>query len=426
MTLTTSSTVIFPQYVPVETPEYANFRQKARRALESLPLPTDKKYTNWERLKLSERFTDKDIGSVAPTFEIDQPDYETGLKTIAIPLKKAILDWPEHVLPHLGKASPPEHDFFSALSGAFYTDGAAIVIPPGVKVDVTARFSAESGKLNAYRTILLVGDGAEATYTEELEDASATEAVVAHEVSDTQGQSLVGGKAPQDVQETLVAHTVEVFSAAGSTLKFFGLQHWSDQVTNFSSYRANMERDSRLDWLLGHFGSALTQTEIESVMQGEGAETNVHSSFFLSGTQHVDQRLTARHAARHTASDTYTRGLVADRAKTVYRGMIDIEPGAHGSSADQNGHAMLMDDTAHADMIPGLEIDANDVTAGHGATVGQLDEEKLFYLMARGIPENEARHMLLRGFFESTLRHIPDGKVRRRFETAIAEKLAAL
>lgn len=400
MTVTASSRGGWPRYVPVENPAYGKFRKGAQRALETLPLPTDKKYTNWERLKIQERFTDKAIGSVTPTFEIDQPDYETGLKTIAIPLSKAITDWPEHVLPHLGKAIPPAHDFFSALSGAFYKDGAAIVIPPGTKVDITARFGAESGKLNAYRTIILIGDGAEASYTEILEDKSR--------------------------EATVVAHTVEVFTAPASTLQFFGLQHWSEQLTNLCSYRALMEHGSRMDWLLGQFGSALSQVEVESVLRGEGAKTKVHSSFFLSGRQHLDQRLTSRHVGRHATSDTYTRGMVADRAKAVYRGMIDIEPGAHGSSADQNGHAMLLDDTAHADMIPGLEIDANDVTAGHGATVGQLDEEKLFYLMARGITETMARRMLLKAFYESAFRDIPDDSVRGRFETAVAEKLAAL
>lgn len=406
--------VVFPVFQPVEAPAYVAFRRNGREALDTLSPPTDKKYTNWDRLKIGERFAGKDIGSVPPTFTIDQSDYDTGIKTIAIPLKKAIKDWPDNVQPHLGKALPPDSHYFAALSAAYYTDGAAIVVPPNTKANITATFSAESGKLNAYRTIILVGEAAEATYTEICEDAALK--VEAGPPRDRASRRPGLG--------TVVVHAVEAFAAPNSSLKFYGLQNWGTDVTNLAIYRAHQERDATVRWLLGQFGSGLTQLDLESTMLGEGAETSVHSTFYGTGTQHLDQRLVAHHAAQHTTSDTYTRGVVTDFAKQVYRGMIQIDPGAHGSSADQNGHVMLMANTAHADMIPGLEIDANDVVAGHGATVGQIDEEQLFYLRARGIPEVAARQMIIRGFYEALFRDVENVAIRERFWQAVQAKLA--
>lgn len=392
--------IAVPHYQPAEPSVFAAKRADAREALAKLTIPTDKKYTNWERLKLAERFADKDIGGVPPELTIDQPDYETGLKTIAIPLNKAIKDWPEHVEPYLsGKALPPEQSYMAAYSAATYTDGAVVVIPDNCKVDVTALFAAEPGKLNGHRTIIIVGENAEATFTEQ---------TASHQT--------------EKATDTIVTHGVEVYVRPNARFAYYSLQEWPTDVSYWPVYRALVERDASMDWLIGSFGSKLTQLHVESGLNGAGAETNVHAAYYGNADQHFDQQLVANHVVGHTSSDTYARGVVDDTARAVYRGLIQIQKGAHKSSADQNGHAMLMTNDSRADAIPGLEIDADDVTAGHGATIGKVDEEQLFYLMARGLSREQAVEMLIRGFFEDLFKRIKRENVRERFWAAVDSK----
>ena len=387
-----------PLFNPPEAKEFAKKRALARQALAELPVPSDKKYSNWERLKMRERIEDMPLGGLDPAFTIKQPDFDTGVKTIAIPLAKAVKDWPAQVVPFLQEAAlPAEADYFSALTGALYETGAVVVVPPGVQADITIDLSAEAGKLNAYRSIIIVNPGATATVTE-----------IAANV-------LGAGR-------TTVAHAVEVYVKDGASLDYYGLQQWPEETTNLNTYRGQVGKDGRLNWLIGSFGSDHSQILVESALSGEGAASRVHGVFSVDGSQHLDQTLTANHVVGHTESHTYARGIAADTAKAVYRGMIKIAPSAHGSAADQNGHAMLMGRTAHADMIPGLEIDADDVTAGHGATVGQIDEEQLFYLMSRGMDHDAARDMIIRGFFDALLGKITIEPIRERFWDALARK----
>lgn len=386
-----------PEYRRAELPPYRKKRAAAHKALQVLDLPSDKKYTNWERLQLAGKFEGKDIGGVDPVFSIDQADYETGIKTIAIPLAKAVKDWPEHVTPYLQKALPETFHYYSALSAAYYRTGAVVVVPPDTEAHIVADYSLEAGKLNAYRTIVVVGAGARATFTEK-----------------TSGALLAS--------ETLLAHGVEVYVNANAKFDYYALQQWPAGVTSFSAYRALLERDSAMDWLIGSFGASLSHLHVESGLNGEGAESNVRAVYYGNNDQHFDQQLVASHLVGHTTSDTYARGIVDDTARAVYRGMIQIHPGAHGSSADQNGHAMLLKNTARVDSIPGLEIDADDVTAGHGATIGEVDEEQLFYLMARGIAEHEARDLIIHGFFEDLFKRVSRKEVREQFWSAVRAK----
>lgn len=392
-------TVPVPLFTPAEPAVFAKKRAAARAALATTTVPSDKKYTNWLRMKVAERFEGRAIGGAAPEFTIDQPDYDTGIKTIAIPLAKAIKDWPAEVAPYLmGDVLPPAAHYFSALSGSTYMDGVVVVIPKDTKVAVTADFSAEPGKLNGYRTIIVVNEGANATFLER----------------NKPHRKAKGG--------TVVSHGVEVYVKPGATFSYYGLQQWPEDVSYFPAYRAVVEAGASMDWLIGSFGASLSQPWIESALAGEGAETNVRAVYYGTDAQHLDQTLTANHLVGHTSSDTYARGIVTDTAKAVYRGMIKIQRGAHGSSADQNGHGMLLTNTAHIDSIPGLEIDADDVTAGHGATVGQVDDEQLFYLMARGLSRDQARDMIIHGFFEDLFKRITSESIRSEFWRAVEAK----
>ncbi len=454
-----------PRYLPVEAPEFAKKRATARKALAAMDAPSDKKYSNWQRWQLDDIF-DLPIGGMAPTFAIDQPDFATGYKTIAAPLSATIPTWPDHVRGYLmGEALPPDYHYFSALSGALYADGAVIVVPDGVMAEITVDFTAEPGKLNAFRSIIIVGKGAQATVIERMtcaqgQSLSTTSGAASSRVaSDTaptpvpfrdasdampppmssraqsrdpfprmRDSSASPGPSPgsgrnDKQEETIVVHGIEAYVSEGGSLKYYAAQELDQDSRHFAIYRSRQDRDATLDWLIGSFGAKHVQVHVESGLAAEGAESNVQALYAGGAGQHFDQHLEANHLVGHTTSNTYARGIVRGGAKAVYRGMITIKPGAHGSSADQNGHAMLLDNASHVDAIPGLQIDADDVVAGHGATVGQIDDEQLFYLQARGLPEDEARQLLIKGFFEDILKQIENRNVRDQFWRAVKEKL---
>lgn len=397
--------VTVPRFTPAEPAAFAKKRAAAREALDRLQPPSDKKYTNWLRRGIAERFAGKAVASSEPSFTIDQADYDTGLKTIAIPLAKAVADWPDNVAGYLlGDALPADAHYFSALSGALYADGAAIVIPPNTKAEVTVELPAEPGKLNAFRTVVVAGENSEATIFER-----------------TAGYPQIG----TDLQgQSLVVTGAEVYLGPNARLNYYALQDWPESVTHLAAYRSHQERDSRLDWLVGSFGANFSQVHVESGLAGAGASSNIRGTYFGTGERHYEQQLVANHLVGRTDSNTYARGVAAEQSRAVYRGMIKIQKGAHGSSADQNGHAMLLGSDAHVDAIPGLEIDADDVTAGHGATVGQIDPEQLFYLMARGLPETQARRTIIRGFFEDLFGKIKSPSARAEFQRAVEACLA--
>lgn len=385
-----------PQFLPREPAAFAKKREAARKALAELPLPTAKKYTNWERLGIPERFLGKALESRPPVVAV-----ENGIAE-AHALADTVAKTPDAVENMLiGDALPVDYHYFSALSAALYTDGAVVVVPSGKSATVSIDLALAGGKLNAGRTLIVVEDSAEATILEHTSGLEVNE-------------------------ETLFANGIEVYVGKNASCRYYAFQRWPEQVCQFAAYRAKVERDGRMDWLVGSFGSSFSQVRVESALAGEGAATNVHAVYYGNGSQHLDHDLVANHLVGKTTSDTYARGIVDEKAKAVYRGMIQIQRGAHGSEADQNGHAMLMTNTAHADAIPALEIDADDVTAGHGATVGQVDEEQLFYLMARGISKDEATALIVRGFFEHLFKDIPDEKTRQEFWRAVEAKQGAV
>lgn len=387
--------VTVPRFTPVETVIFAKKRAAARKALETLQPPSDKKYTNWLRRNIAERFEGKAVASPAPKLLVKS---ENAANVIALPLAQAIRQQPALVAEHLlGDALPASEHYFSALSGALYSDGAFVQVPADTKAEVTIELPAESGKLNAFRIVIVAEKNAEVTIFE---------------------KSTCKPRA-----QTIVTTGTEVYAGPNVTVNYYALQDWPETVTHLAAYRSHQQRDSKLDWLIGSFGGSFSQVLVESGLAGEGASSNIRGTYFGTGEHHYEQQLVANHLAGHTDSNTYARGVAAETSRAVYRGMIKIQPGAHGSSADQNGHAMLLGNDAHVDAIPGLEIDADDVVAGHGATVGQIDPEQLFYLMARGLPEIEARQTIIRGFFEDLFAKIESDSTREAFQRVVETRL---
>jgi Fe-S cluster assembly protein SufD len=216
---------------------------------------------------------------------------------------------------------------------------------------------------------------------------------------------------------------VELFVEAGAKLEYVSLQNLSRETWHFAAHHARVERDGELDWVAGGFGSKKGKTRIQNDLAGPGATSRVTGAYFADGTQHLDYDTFQEHIAPHTTSDFAFKGALRDSATTVWRGMIRVEKDAQKTNAYQENRNLLLSKDAHADSIPGLEILANDVRCTHGATLGQVDREQLFYLMARGLSRAEAERLIVRGFFQDVLDRIELEPVREALASALEARI---
>jgi Fe-S cluster assembly protein SufD len=216
---------------------------------------------------------------------------------------------------------------------------------------------------------------------------------------------------------------VEVFVGEGAKVEYVSVQNVSRETWHFGSHHARVERDSELDWVAGGFGSKKGKIRIQNDLAGQGATSRVTGAYFADGVQHLDYDTFQEHIAPHTTSDFAFKGALRDSSTAVWRGMIRVERDAQKTNAYQENRNLLLSKKAHADSIPGLEILANDVRCTHGATLGQVDREQLFYLMARGLSRSEAERLIVRGFFQDVLDRIELEPVREALGAALEARI---
>jgi|SoiMethySBSTD1v2_1073268.scaffolds.fasta_scaffold54885_2 Fe-S cluster assembly protein SufD len=216
---------------------------------------------------------------------------------------------------------------------------------------------------------------------------------------------------------------VELFVEQAARLEYVSLQNLSRETWHFATHHARVERDAKLDWVAGGFGSKKGKIRIQNDLAGPGAESTVTGAYFADGSQHLDYDTFQEHIAPNTTSDFAFKGALRDTATAVWRGMIRVERDAQKTNAYQENRNLLLSPDAHADSIPGLEILANDVRCTHGATLGQVDREQLFYLMARGLSRGEAERLIVRGFFQDILDRIDLEPVREALAQALETRI---
>ncbi len=216
---------------------------------------------------------------------------------------------------------------------------------------------------------------------------------------------------------------VEIFVGREAKVEYVSLQNLTRETWHFASHRAQVGRDAELDWVAGGFGSKKGKVRIENDLAGQGATSRVTGAYFADGDQHLDYDTLQEHQAANTTSDFAFKGALRDQATAVWRGMIRVEPEAQKTNAYQENRNLLLSPKAHADSIPGLEIQANDVRCTHGATVSQVDREQLFYAMARGLTQPNAERLILRGFFQDVLDRIELEPVREAFGEALEARI---
>jgi Fe-S cluster assembly protein SufD len=215
----------------------------------------------------------------------------------------------------------------------------------------------------------------------------------------------------------------ELFVGDGAKLEYVSIQNLSRETWHFASHHATVARDGELDWVAGGFGSKKGKIRIQNDLAGQGATSRVTGAYFADGEQHLDYDTLQRHIAPNTTSDFAFKGALRDKARAVWRGMIKVEEHAQKTNAYQENRNLLLSPNAHADSIPGLEIEANDVRCTHGATVSQVDRDELFYCMARGLSRGEAERLIVRGFYQEIFDRIELEPVRTALQTALEARI---
>lgn len=216
---------------------------------------------------------------------------------------------------------------------------------------------------------------------------------------------------------------VEIVVEDGAKVEYVSVQNLSQSTWHFASHHARVGRDAELDWVAGGFGSGGGKVWIQNDLAGQGATSRVTGAYFADHEQRLDYDTFQEHIAPNTTSDFAFKGALRDTARAVWRGMIRVEEGAQKTNAYQENRNLLLSKTAHADSIPGLEIMANDVRCTHGATLGPVDREQLFYLMARGLSRAEAERLIVRGFFQDVLDRVELEPVRDALAAALEARI---
>ena len=290
---------------------------------------------------------------------------------------------------------------FAAHNAALWQHGLLVHVPAGVEVEkplyVRIANAVEGGSL-FWRLLVVAEPGSRFTVIEELDSAT---------------PELTGYS----------NHVSELVVGEGAKVEFVSVQNLSRGTWHFASHHARVERDAELDWVAGGFGSAKGKVWIQNDLAGRGATSRVTGAYFADGTQHLDYDTYQLHAAPDTTSDFAFKGALRDQASAVWRGMIRVEEAAQRTNAYQENRNLLLSKEAHANSIPGLEILANDVRCTHGATLGQVDREQLFYLMARGLSRSEAERLIVRGFFQDVLDRIELEPVRTALGAALEARI---
>ena len=295
-----------------------------------------------------------------------------------------------------------QHNKFDALHGAFWQGGYLLHVPKGVKVDLPLRVyikMSEAEHADLSHTLIIAEEGSEVVI---LEDNSSTD-------------PNAGG---------LHSGAVEIFAEQNANVTYVQVQDWNRQVWNFASHRAIVARDAHLCWVSAVFGGRLNKINQAVILDGAGSSAQMLGLAFTDARQHFDVSTAQEHTSPHTTSDLLYRTVLKDRAQTAWGGNIYVYPSANHTDAYQKNDNLLLSERAHADTLPGLEIEAHEVRCTHGATAGKIDAEQVFYLMSRGVSYAQAEKLIVDGFFAPVMERIPLESVREELSTSVARKLA--
>ena len=298
---------------------------------------------------------------------------------------QGLREYPELFRKYFATVVPPEDNKFAALNSAVWSGGSFVYVPKGVEVPLPLqayfRINAENtGQFE--RTLIIVDEGAKVHYIE-------------------------GCTAPIYTTDALHAAVVEVIALPGSKVRYTTIQNWSNDVYNLVTKRAHAHANSTVEWIDANTGSKLTMKYPSIYLRGEGATAEVISVAVAGRGQHQDTGAKAVHLAPNTRSRIVSKSISKDGGRTTYRGQLKVAPGATGVVASVRCDALLLSEGSRSDTYPYIDIQEDDTTMTHEATVGKISQEQIFYLMSRGLTENEATNLVVQGFLEVFTKELP-------------------
>ncbi len=297
----------------------------------------------------------------------------------------ALKEHPDLFREYFGTVIPPSDNKFAALNSAVWSGGSFIYVPKGVKVDLPlqAYFRINAKDMGQFeRTLIIVDEGAWVHYVE-------------------------GCTAPIYASDSLHSAVVEIIVKRGATCRYTTIQNWSNNVYNLVTKRAMAYGNARMEWVDANLGSKLTMKYPSVYLMEPGAHAEILSIAFAGKGQHQDAGGKAVHAAPNTTSSIVSKSISKDGGRAGYRGLIKVAKGAKGCKSTVRCDALLLDEHSRSDTYPYMEIEEDQVTIGHEATVSKIGDEQIFYLMSRGIPEAEASAMIVNGFIEPITKELP-------------------
>jgi Fe-S cluster assembly protein SufB len=291
----------------------------------------------------------------------------------------------ENFRPYFGSVVPIADNKFAALNSAVFSGGSFIYVPPGVKVDIPlqAYFRINAQNMGQFeRTLIIADEGSFVHYIE-------------------------GCTAPTYTTDSLHSAVVEIVAKKGARVRYTTIQNWSKNVYNLVTKRAVAHEDAVVEWVDGNLGSKVTMKYPGVWLVGKGARAEILSVAFAGHGQHQDAGGKVVHVAPYTSSTITSKSISKDDGRATYRGLLKVYKGAEGAKSNVRCDALLIDEESRTDTYPYIEIEEDRVEIGHEASVSKVGEEQLFYLMSRGLDENEATLMIVNGFIEPFTKELP-------------------
>jgi Iron-regulated ABC transporter permease protein SufD len=373
-------------------------RLSALDALSELPLPDviqtpGRRWTDLEAL---------DFEALVDPLEQSDETVRSGDEGVdVLSLEAALEEHPDAVREALGATVDPAENYLTALSAALFTTGTVVYVPRGVDAtDITIRASMRSRSLFSH-TLVITEQSSSVTIVESIETAADAD--------------------PEEAR--YFSNIVEIAAGENSYVQYGSLQTLDADAYTYALKRAVVDTYGTVNWVEGNLGSRLTRSDVETLLTGDGSETQIVGAFFGTTDQHFDVNARVWHRAEQTTADLVTRGVLDDEARSVYEGVQNVGIDAWNTSSYQRENTLMLSDDAEADASPKLIINNHDTEASHAASVGQVDKEQLLYMLSRTIPYRRARNMLVHGFFVPVLDEIAVDAFREDLEAGILDRL---
>ena len=373
----------------------AEKKKEALDKFKSMQMPKEReedwRYTEIEKLKL-EIF--EPFASNARIYAADLSEDLIDKGVILTDINTALEKYPV-AQEYFFKGTKTDKDKFVSLSAAHFNNGIFLYVPKniGIEEPIKANFNVEN-KNSVLHNLIIIGPNSKVDFIEEYSN-----------------KELDSGQ--------LNVCVTEVFANDGAKINFYHLDNWAKNIYNFTNIVGTAERNASINWISGCFGGKLNRIRIDTNFNGQGSQCSNIGIFMGKEKEHIDFTTNMFHNAENTTNDVLVDGILKDESTSVYRGLIKIPKQGQKTNSYLANHILKLGDKTLANSIPSLKIDANDVKASHGATVGQIDEEHLFYLMARGLSRNEAEKLIVEGFFEPVIQKIPSEELKEKIRELV-------